>query len=212
MGADEPGERGVGTTIEWSDTPVVLLEITGLDCRERAVCRDLLPTTDESVGYCRFSFRRSVADQLTEVQQHGEELPPQEQFVQVRGGMEGVFDPRDHVADDTSIAVDVVENPSNMTKLGITLTEMIDGESDENKIAICFDSLTALLQYVSLEEAVQFISLTNSIVRESGGSIHYHVDPSAHETETMRALRSVVDTDLCLTETGVEEVPDSPQE
>ncbi|MFB9824386.1 DUF7504 family protein [Halobaculum roseum] len=200
MGADVHG--GVGPAIDenWSDGTAMLLEVPGLDPRERVACRRLLPNSDGIARYCRFSFRRSVDDQFTEICRHGDELPDHGVCVQVRGGIGGAFDPTTGGSDEGPLSVQTVTDPSNVTKLGITLTEVIDEAPDDGATAICFDSLTVLLQYVSLEEAIQFVSLTNSIVGGSGGSIHYHVDPSAHETETIGALRQVMDTVVSIDE------------
>ncbi|WP_431357851.1 DUF7504 family protein [Halobaculum rarum] len=165
MGADVLRGVGASTDLDWSARTAVLLEVSGLDSRERVVCRSLLPNTDDGVEYCRFSFRRSVADQFTEISQYNDELPDHGLFVQVRGGIEDVFELPSGVSDDSPVCVKVVNDPSNMTKLGMTLTEVLDDASDDGGTAICFDSLTALLQYVSLEEAIQFVSLTKHSTR-----------------------------------------------
>lgn len=87
-----------------------------------------------------------------------------------------------------------LENPKNLTRLGVELTESLTAwEDDGNETVVCFHSVTSLLQHVSTDRAYQFLhSFTNS-VREFGAHAHYHVNPRAHDRRDIERLTTLFD-------------------
>ena len=95
-------------------------------------------------------------------------------------------------------AVQRVSNPSDLTGIGIAVGEFISGRDED--IAVCFDSLTALLQYVDLETAYEFLHALIGQLYSAGAVSHFHIDPSAHDRRTVDTLLSLFDAEVELGE------------
>jgi hypothetical protein len=109
-------------------------------------------------------------------------------------GQFGVVVVGETVATDGEIdpnAVQTVSNPSDLTGIGISVGEFISGR--EGDIVVCFDSLTALLQYVDLETAYEFLHALTGQLYSVGAVSHFHIDPSAHDQRTVDTLLSLFD-------------------
>ncbi|WP_435065504.1 DUF7504 family protein [Halobaculum sp. EA56] len=198
-----PGELSSPIAEVRNRATAVLVCAPVLDRGERCVCRSLLVDEGEEAWYARLSFRRSVSDQLSEFRRYGHVLPEGAIFVQVRGGIERVRDPADRVPDDLSVVVRTVTDPGSISRLGVALTDLERTHTNEgDRLHVCVDSLTALLQYAELEQVVQFVQVANEFTRATGGDIHYHLDPNAHDTETVATIRHLVDTVVHVDESG----------
>ena len=113
----------------------------------------------------------------------GQPLP---QDVTVERARELGFDPTPRFAR--------LENPKNLTRLGVELTESLEGwEDDGNETVVCFHSVTSLLQHVSSERAYQFLHPFTNTVREFGAHAHYHVNPRAHDSRDIERLATLFD-------------------
>lgn len=87
-----------------------------------------------------------------------------------------------------------LEDPKNLTRLGIELVESLsEWEDDDRETALCFHSLTALLQHVSVERAYQFLLPFTAKVREFGATAHYHLNPRAHDDQDIERLETLFD-------------------
>jgi hypothetical protein len=91
-------------------------------------------------------------------------------------------------------AVQQITNPSDLTGIGIKVGEFISGRDED--IAVCFDSLTALLQYVDLETAYEFLHALTGQLYSAGAVSHFHIDPSAHDQRTVDTLLSLFDAEV----------------
>jgi len=90
----------------------------------------------------------------------------------------------------SSVSVDSVSTPSDLTGLGITLSQRL---SERDDVAVCFDSLTAVLQYVELETLYEFLHAVAGQLHAADALAHFHLDPSAHDRQTVDALSSLFD-------------------
>lgn len=104
----------------------------------------------------------------------------------------------DAVREGSDEAVDGVvetsESPDDLTGIGIALSEYLSSwGSEDGDVVVCFDSLTALLQYVSLERAYRFLHVLTGRAAAVGARAHYHLDPGAHEDRTLATLTSLFD-------------------
>jgi len=91
-------------------------------------------------------------------------------------------------ADD--VTVKSVSTPDDLTGLGITLSQALSTHEDA---VVCFDSLTVLLQYVDTETAYEFLNALTGHLYAADARAHFHLDPAAHDTQTVDALASLFD-------------------
>lgn len=89
----------------------------------------------------------------------------------------------------TTISVEVAD-PSDLTRLGMTISRAVDEWGDGNDPLVCFHSLTALLQYVTPKRAFRFVHLLQNRLHATA---HYHMDSIAHEQQTVATLRPLFD-------------------
>ena len=89
-----------------------------------------------------------------------------------------------------AVTVEAVSTPDDLTGLGITLSQMLSAHDD---VVVCFDSLTVLLQYVDRETAYEFLNAVTGHLYATDATAHFHLDPSALDTETIDALASLFD-------------------
>jgi hypothetical protein len=113
-----------------------------------------------------------------------------------RGGFVAVGEAEGAV-DDPAWAVRAVESPSDLTGVGIELSELLSGMAtaagDDEHIAFCFNSITSLLQYADVQRAFRFLRVVTGRVKTVGGTGHYHLDPEAHDRQTMATLKGLFD-------------------
>ncbi|MEF8809025.1 DUF7504 family protein [Natronomonas sp.] len=96
--------------------------------------------------------------------------------------------------DALDIGTDV--EPNDLTGQGIAIAEALDAGTE-----VCFDSLTALLQYADRERAFQFLHSLGERCAEASATIHYHLDPEATDEQTVAAMSTLMDA-VVDTETG----------
>ena len=113
-----------------------------------------------------------------------------------RGGIVAVGASEGHI-DNPAWAVRTVENPSDLTGVGIELSELLSGMAsaagDEEDIAVCFHSITSLLQYADVQRAFRFLHVVTGRVKTVGAVGHYHIDPEAHDRKTLATLKGLFD-------------------
>lgn len=95
-------------------------------------------------------------------------------------------------ADDFS--VQTVGEPGDLTGLGIAVTEYLsEWHDDGNRTVLCFRSVTALLQYVGARRAYKFLNELTSRLSRVEAVAHFHLDPSAHDEQTVNTLVPLFD-------------------
>jgi len=88
------------------------------------------------------------------------------------------------------VSVETVSAPADLTGLGITLSQTLSKTDD---VTLCFDSLSALLQYVDRETAYEFLHAVTGQLYAAGATAHFHLDPTAHDRRTVDTLASLFD-------------------
>jgi len=91
----------------------------------------------------------------------------------------------------SAVSVETVSAPADLTGLGITLSQALSATDD---VTLCFDSLSALLQYVDRETAYEFLHAVTGQLYAAGATAHFHLDPTAHDRQTVDTLASLFDT------------------
>lgn len=94
--------------------------------------------------------------------------------------------------DGTVVSTTTVSEPSDLTGIGIKMSKCLSAWADEDaRTHVCFDSLTTLLQYADVEQVFQYLHVTNKRIEAVGGSVHYHIDPNAHDEQTLSTIESL---------------------
>lgn len=90
--------------------------------------------------------------------------------------------------------------PGDLTGLGITVNQYLAAWRNQSwgqgstGLRVCFDSLTTLLQYNDIETVFRFLNVLIAHLREVEAGAHFHLDPGAHDAQTLATLTGVFDT------------------
>ena len=193
-------ERDSGPTLsELEDVSNVLLLAPSLGGHGSDVCLDLLSqTTPTKTNILALTYTQTPREWVSDWMDHAGVSP-------VRGGIVSIGQAEASV-NNPSWAVKTVENPSDLTGVGIQFSELLSGmatAADEGEqISVCFDSLTSLLQYADLQRAFRFLHVVTGRVKTAGGVGHYHLDPEAHDRQTLATLKGLFDAVVNVDEDG----------
>ena len=101
------------------------------------------------------------------------------------------------------VAISTLSSPGDLTGLGITITEHLrNWAGDGNEIAVCFDSLSTLLQYASLERAFRFLHVITGRLRSVDAIAHFHMDPGVHDDRDLNTIKTLFDAAVEFDEDG----------
>ncbi|OAQ53312.1 hypothetical protein HTG_07485 [Natrinema mahii] len=179
------------------------------DCDESDACEQLCHDGDETAR-----LTVTFADETPE--------PPDPDDVDGKRGLltignvladSGTESPPDFGA---SVVTDSVTDPTDLSEIGVAVSRFCKhwSEADED-IAVCFDSLDALLRHTSPEEVFQFAHVLTNRLANVGAYAHFHFDPTRHEDRVVSTFGAIFDevvadddTDESLPEATDEEVAD----
>lgn len=113
---------------------------------------------------------------------------------------------RGATAKPRGVAVRTVENPGDLARLGVGISDALSSWADEYQTTVCFHSLTALLQFVELSRVFRFIYTLGGRVASSGARAHFHLDPTVHDEQAVATLSPLFDTVVRVTDDGPERV------
>lgn len=124
------------------------------------------------------------------------------------GGTERRFDALESDAHPDVPTVEAVESPSDLTGLGIVVSERLV-EWDQERwtpgpsvLTVCFDSVTALLQHVDERRAYRFLHILTRRIEDTGATGHFHLDPGACDQQTVSLFESLFDASVDVTDDG----------
>lgn len=173
----------------------VLLKAPSLAPATRDACMHLSNPTAGRTDVLAVLYSRSPEDWLAQWRAHYGDPPPDLHVVDVDERA------RSTVAESARSAPDgvvlAVETPGDLTGLGITISEYLDRRADsgaDGRTAVCFDSLTVLLQYVDLQRAFRFLHALTNRVAAAGAIAHFHLEPAAHDRRTLATLETLFDS------------------
>jgi hypothetical protein len=94
-------------------------------------------------------------------------------------------------ADREDIVTENVSSAGDLTGLGIEIGQFL---SEWNPpVTVCFDSLTAMLQYVDFETAYEFLHTVTGQIHAADARAHFHIDPGAHDEQHVAAITALFD-------------------
>jgi len=175
----------------------VLLLAPPMDACSEDACVDLLTRrdpTEEDVLYV--TFVQSPDERLDAWRARmGNERPASVGFVDVGdSSRSAAATAQTDGGPGNAVSVQTISSPGNLTDLGIKISSYLtDWESNGNATAICFNSLTTLLQYADVQRAFRFLHVLTGRVRSVDGFAHYHMDPGAHDEKTLNTLMTLFD-------------------
>lgn len=91
----------------------------------------------------------------------------------------------------TEIVTQRVPDPSDLPRLGIAASRAVTDSDGEGPIRICIDSLTAMLQYADRGRVYRFVQVLQDRLAQADTLAHYHMNPAAHDEQTMETLRQL---------------------
>jgi hypothetical protein len=174
---------------ELTDARNVLLCAPSMSGDEREVCSGLLSGGDPAATSVLWVTFRRDARACVDAWTAASDVEPRNAAVVAVG--------------DTGEAVDVewasvetVSSASDLTGLGIEIGEFL--ADWEGELVVCFDSLTAMLQYVDVETAYEFLHAITGQLYAADARAHFHIDPTAHSRQTVDSIASLFDAVVTL--------------
>jgi hypothetical protein len=96
-----------------------------------------------------------------------------------------------------AVAQDAIADPTNLQRLGTSVSEFCQHWDDRNyDIYVCFDSLSALLEYTKPEVVFQFCHVLTKRLESVDATAHFHLDPDEHDDETVATFQSIFDSTI----------------
>jgi hypothetical protein len=197
--ADTSTEPAANTLLDGVDlTPgtAVLVESGSQDDRTETTCRRLLHDDHD---------RQEPAVLLVRYQQMDAEELRQIATEAARTKLVSVGYTQD-VPASLSDAIETVSinNPNDITRLGIVVSGTIDTWSDaDERISVCYDSINVLLNYRDVKRAFRFLHVLLRTLRRGDAVSHFHVDPLAGEPQSINTLKPLFDEVVSIDSMGV---------
>lgn len=174
---------------------IVLVLSSAWDEDAAECCIDhLTPAAAGELDALVVTYPRSTTQVIDEWQHHAGDLPANLGIIDVGGVMRSASDSAE--ASSTTIQPGVTvatHSPEDLTGLGITISECLTQHDEEHQLTVCFDSVTALLQYTDTQTAFQFLHVLTGKIRAANGQAHFHLNPEAHDSQTLATLKLLFD-------------------
>jgi hypothetical protein len=101
------------------------------------------------------------------------------------------------------IRADTVADPEDLTTLGRRISDQLsEWDLADEQPVVCFRSLTALLETTDLECVFRFLHILIGRLSSAGSIAHFHLDPRAHDDETVDTLQPLFDAVLDVDDDG----------
>lgn len=190
-----------------SDTPNLLLLGPDSCPADYDLCSRLIRAANEDLANLLLVTNTESPDtRLDVLEAHLGDLPDNVVVIDVGGStisrVESTGTDQIRSADTTTI--ETISNPTNIQRLGITISQYVaEWASDEGDTLICFHSLSPLLQTVEDPQRVfRFLNTLFGRVQSADAYAHYHLDPDAHDQETISTFRPMFDEIVTFEEDG----------
>ncbi|MFB6141500.1 MAG: hypothetical protein ABEJ26_13820 [Halosimplex sp.] len=152
-------------------------------------CPDLLtPVPPSEVNALSVLFTDSPGDHLDDWERCVGTLPARSHIVSVDADARSKANIEHDVAGQD---VERINSPQNLTKLGVRITDCLDDWAETTpdvQVAVCFQSISTLLQYVELQQVLKFLNVVTEQCAATDALAHYHLDPRAHDEQTTAKL------------------------
>ncbi len=192
------GDGGAPVLPDLEGVANVLVLAPSMGAPKRDACLELMTQTPPaSTNVLSVTFTQSAAEWIEDWDGRVGEPP-------ARGGIVAIGQQEAERGTDWQVAT--VENPSDLTGIGIELSEMLstmaDAAEDSQPLTVCFDSITSLLQYADLQRTFRFLHVVTGRIKTVGGVGHFHIDPAAHTDQELATLKGLFDAVVEVDEDG----------
>jgi hypothetical protein len=99
------------------------------------------------------------------------------------------------------VVTENISTASDLTGLGIGIGQFLS--EWESPTAVCFDSLTSMLQYVKFKTAYEFLHAITGQIHAADARAHFHIDPNAHDAKQVAGITSLFDARVSLQDDDV---------
>jgi hypothetical protein len=173
----------------------VLVMAESMSDAKTDTCYELLGGADPAdVDLLRVVYHRTPDRLVDEWEQHVGHQPANTVIVGVDDRVQSGTLANGGPDDETGGLTVLAANPNDLTGLGMELNNALTELSKtDNDVYVCFDSVTALLQFVDTESAYKFLHMFTGQLHKVDARAHFHMDPEAHETQTVSRLKTTFD-------------------
>lgn len=173
----------------------VLVMAESMSDAKTDTCYELLGSADpDEVALLRVVYHRTPDRLVDEWEHHVGTQPATTVIVGVDDRVQSGTLANGDVGTDGSDLEVLAANPNDLTGLGMELNNALTALSGtDNDIHVCFDSVTALLQFVDTESAYKFLHMFTGQLHKVDARAHFHMDPDAHERQTVSRLKTTFD-------------------
>jgi len=85
-------------------------------------------------------------------------------------------------------------SPTDLTGVGMAVSDVIrEWSESDTQTVVCFDSITDFLQYADRSTLYRFLRVVTRRFDAVDGFAHFHMDPNAHDRQTIATLKSPFD-------------------
>jgi len=170
----------------------VLVLADALGDGKRDACGDLLAVdAPERLDVLRITYSRDADELVSEWRRAYGDLPARTGIVRV--GDQASLTGRDPDAADVEGVAVTTANPNDVTGLGMRLNNYLSDHDPDLQLVVCFDSLTQMLQFTDVQSAFKFVHMFTGQLREVDAIAHFHMDPNAHDPQTVSRLKPAFD-------------------
>lgn len=187
----EPAGTEPDTGLDGVSNMLVLSPTMDEDARA-AYYETLLPEQPETLDVLAIDYRQTPDQWLDEWERRVGQRPRKCTIVSVDEATRSVSTTANETARRGPNTVACIKSPTDLTGLGITVSEYLADEGGERTV-LTFDSLTVLLQYVDLQRAFRFLHVLTNRVQTVNATAYYHMDPGAHDDKDVATLSSLFD-------------------
>jgi len=119
-------------------------------------------------------------------------------FDPVRQGIVTVGDARSAAASqepDVSggVAMDAIADPGDLRRLGVSVSTFLEEWDDLDRVVLCFDSLTDVLDHVDPVAAFRFVHVLTNRLASVDAVAHFHLDPTVHDETVVETFAAIFD-------------------
>jgi len=155
-------------------------------------CESLLALAPpDELDVLRISYSRQADDLVATWRETHGELPARTGIVRV-GDQSSLAGANPDAVDEAGVVV-TTANPNDVTGLGMRLNNYVNDLDPDRQLVACFDSLTQMLQFSDVQSVFKFVHMLTGQLREVDAVGHFHMDPDAHDAQTVSRLKPAFD-------------------
>ncbi|MCY4732498.1 hypothetical protein KY092_18315 [Natronomonas gomsonensis] len=104
-----------------------------------------------------------------------------------------------------SVTVEYLSSPGDLTGIGMVVSKYLERWHEaDREMAVCFDSLTTLLQYGETHSIYRFLHLITTRISGADARAHFHLDPDTQDKQTVSTITSTFQAIARHTDSGWE--------